>query len=389
MNPKLKKVLIVLIIILILALVALLVYNLFIKKPAEEGAGTGGLPEGKEGEYKPGEEGGKITPSPTIKIKAISTERVLAPTLSADKTRVIYYSQYNGNVWQSAFDGSSLTRVSSAVLENLKKIIWSPDKTKIISIYQDENENVSKYFYDYNTGKATFLNPYIQEIIWSPTSDKIAYQYTNEITNENNISIAKPDGTDWQNIFQIRIKNVNLNWTGSDIAFYEKASGLTESSLFLLNPLSKALTKVFSNISGLSVKWSPQGDKILYSKTSSNGKSIGLFVALRNGSNETSLNLSGFAEKCVWSQDNRTIFCAVPKNINEANTLPDDFYMGSFMSDDEFWKINLETGEKSILLDLWEKGGGIFDAVDLFLSPLEDYLFFVSKLDGLLYSIEL
>lgn len=389
MNTTLKKILIILIIILILALIAFLIYNLFIKKAIEkEGAGTGGLPEGEEGEYKPGEEE-EITPSPTIKIKAISTERVLSPTLSADRTKAIYYSQYNGNVWQSAFDGSELTRVSSAALNNLKKIIWSPDKIKVVSIYQDEEENITKNVYDYTAGKVSPLNPYTQKVAWSPAGDRIVYQYTNEVTGENNISIANSDGTNWQNIFQIRMKNVNLDWPGSEIAFYEKPSGMTESSLFLLNPLTKNLTKVLSSVPGLSVKWSPQGDKILYSKTSNNGKNIGLYVALKNGSGETSLDISGLVEKCVWSQDNRIIFCAVPKNIDEAGTLPDDFYKGSFMSDDEFWKINLETGVKSILLEPWQKGEGIFNAVELFLSPLEDYLFFVNKYDGLLYSIEL
>ncbi|GAF81508.1 unnamed protein product, partial [marine sediment metagenome] len=132
-----------------------------------------------------------------------------------------------------------------------------------------------------------------------------------------------------------------------------------------------------------------QGDKVLFSKTNSNGKNIGLYVASKDGSNETSIDISGLVEKCVWSLDNRTIFCAVPKNISETEILPDDFYKGSFTSDDEFWKINLETGVKTILLEPWEKGERIYDAIDLFLSPLEDYLFFVNKKDGLLYSIEL
>lgn len=392
MNTLLKKILIVLVIVLILALIALLVYNFILKKPSkEEGVGEGALPPGEEGEFVPGagEEEQEITPSPTLKIKAISTEKVLAPTLSAEGTKVVYYSQYNGNVWQSAFDGSGLTRISSAVLENLKKIIWSPDKTKVVGIYQDEQENITKNIYNYTTGIVSSLNPYVQEIAWAPTSDAIAYQYTNDITGDNNISIANPDGTNWQNIFQTRMKNVNLDWIGSEIAFYEKPSGLVQSSLFLLNPLTKNLTKALSNVYGMAVKRSPQGDKLLYSKTTSAGKNINLYVALKDGSGETNTGIAGFVEKCVWSQDNRTIFCAIPKNLSGTEILPDDFYKDIFVSDDEFWKINLETGEKTILLEPWERGEGTYDAIELFLSPLEDYLFFVNKHDGLLYSIEL
>jgi len=389
MNTKLKKILIVLISVLILALIGLLIYNLFIKPPEEAGLGPGELPDGEDDGLEPDGENGEITPRPELKVKAISTERVLAPTLSADGLKVIYYSQYNGNVWQSTFDGSSLIKISSVVLDNLAKIIWSPDKTKIISIYHDAEGNISKNFYDYNTGKVALLDSPIQEIAWSPNSDKIVYQYTNELIDVNNISTANPDGTNWQNVFQVRMKNINLDWIGSEIAFYEKASGLTPSSLFLLNLLTKELTKVLSNTHGMTVKWSPQEDKILYSKTNSEGKNIGLYVILKDGSKEANIQTSTLAEKCVWSQDNRSIFCAIPKSIEADEILPDNFYRGSWVSDDEFWKINLETGERSILLEPWEKEEGAYDAVDLFPSPLEDYLFFVNKRDGLLYSIEL
>lgn len=392
MNTTLKKILIVFVIILILALAALLVYNFFIKKPAEEeGLGAGEFPEAGEGEFIPGEgeEEEEITPSPELKIKAISTERVLTPTLSADGTKVVYYSQYNGNVWQSSFDGSGLTRISSYILDDLKKIIWSPDKAKVIAIYQDEEENVTKTSYDYNTKKVATFDPYVQGIAWSLDSNTIIYQYTNELTDSNNLSVANPDGTNWHNIFEIRMKNVNLDWVGSEISFYEKPSGLAESSLFLLNPLTKNLAKVLSSVYGMSVKWSPQGDKMLYSKTNNSGKNIGLYVALKNGSGETSIQASGLVEKCVWSQDNRTIFCAVPKNIGVNEVMPDNFYKGAFTSDDDFWKISLETGEKTALLEPWEKDNETYDAIELFLSPLEDYLFFVNKKDGLLYSIEL
>lgn len=391
MNTLLKKILIVLVIVLILALIALLIYNFILKKPSkEEEKEAGQFPAAEEGEFIPDEaEEEEIAPSPALKIKAISTEKVLAPTLSADSTKVIYYSKHNGNVWQSAFDGSGLTRISSAVLENLKKIIWSPDKTKVIGIYQDEEKNITKNIYDYTTGKVSPLDPYIQEIVWAPTSDAIAYQYTNDITGDNNIAIANPDGSNWQNIFQTRMKNINLDWLGSEIAFYEKPSGLVESSLFLINPLTKNLSKALSSVYGMAIKRSPQGDKILFSKTNNQGKNIGLYVALKDGSAETSVGIASFVEKCVWSRDNRTIFCAIPQNIPSDEILPDNFYKNSFVTDDKFWKINLETGEKTILLEPWERGEGTYDAIELFLSPLEDYLFFVNKRDGLLYSIEL
>lgn len=388
MNTKLKKILIIIITILIIALVGFLVYNFFIKKPGEEEYIPGEFPEGEEGEYIPSEEEG-FAPQQAIKIKAISQEAVLAPTLTADKKGVIYYSRSNGNVWQSDFDGSNLAPVSDVVLDSLVKILWSPDKNKVISIFQDALENISKYFYSYETGKALPLNKYTNYIAWAPDGSKIAYQYQNEFTDENNISISNPDGSGFSVILKTRMKDLIVEWPkGTEIFLREKASGLVQGSLYSLNTLTKTFTKIISDIYGFSVEWSPDGNKILYSQTSPNGKNITIFTADRSGSNQKTTEVKTLAEKCVWSQDPRIIFCAIPKNINEANILPDDFYKGTFLANDEFWKINVENGEKNKILEDSQMIE-TYDATNLFLSPEEGYLFFINKVNGLLYSIKL
>lgn len=388
MNTKLKKISIIILIILIIGLIGFLIYNFLIKKPGEEEYVPGEFPEGEEGEFIPeGEE--EFAPQPEAKIKAISQETVLAPTLTADKKGVIYYSRSNGSVWQSDFDGSNLTQVSDVVLDNLVKILWSPDKNRVISIFQDALENISKYFYSYETGKALPLNKYISYIAWAPDSTKIAYQYQNEFTDENNISIANPDGSGYSVILKTRMKDLIVEWPkGTETFLREKPSGLVQSSLYSLNSLTRAFTKIISDIYGFSVKWSPDGNKILYSQTSPNGKDITIFTADRGGSNQKTTKVSTLAEKCVWSQDSRVIFCAVPKNIEIAGILPDDFYKGTFLANDEFWKINITTGEKIKILEDSQMIE-TYDANDLFLSPEEGYLFFINKVNGLLYSIEL
>jgi len=388
MNTKLKKILLIIIIVLIIILAGLLIYNFLIKKPSVEEYGAGEFPEAEEGEFIPEQEEGLI-PQPEQKIKAISQEAVISPTLTADKKGVIYYSRANGTIWQSNFDGSDLIQVSDSVLDNLVKVLWSTDKSKLISIFQDNLGNISKYFYSFSSDKALPLNKYIQYITWSSDGGKIAYQYYNEFTDDNTISIANPDGSNYSIVLTTRMKDLIVEWPKeSELFLRERPSGLVQSSLYSLNTLTRAFAEIISDVYGFSIRWSPDGNKILCSRTSSKGKNIEIFIADRNGSNQKTANVSTLAEKCVWSQDPRMIFCAIPKNINKANILPDDFYKGTFLGDDEFWKINVENGEKSEILDdsqMIEK----YDAIDLFLSPEESYLFFINKVNGLLYSIEL
>jgi len=387
MNTKLKKILIILIIILIIVLAGLLIYNFLIKKPAQPGGG-GNLPGAGE-EQGPGEQPPIIQPEAEAKIKAISQEPVFSPTITSDKNQVIYYLRSNGNVWKSDFDGNNLSRVSSANLDNLIKVVWSPDKNNVITIFQDNLENISKYFYNYITEQALPLNRYIDYITWSPDSKKIAYQYRNDATGINTINTANPDGTKYNVVLNTRMKNLIVEWPqGTDIFLREKPSGLAQSSLYSINSVTKTFNKVISDVYGFSAKWSSKGDKILYSKTNQNGKNIGIFLADRNGANEKTTEAITLVEKCTWSQDIRYAYCAIPKNIIDAKILPDDFYKGTFVGDDEFYKINVEIGEKTNVLE-GEKINGTYDATDLFLSPNEDYLFFINKGDGFLYSIKL
>jgi len=378
----------------------LLVYKFLIKKGLIGEGGEGGqfpesgqLPPGQEGQ-QPGQGGttgdqGQITPQAELRIKAISREAVYSPTITADKSQVIYYLRSNGTIWQSNFDGSNLSEVSANALENLINVFWSPNKDKTITVFQDGIGNISKYYYEISTSKAILLNKYMQDLTWSNDGKKIIYQYYNQPTGENTISIANPDGSNYSIILKTRLKDLLVAWPkGTEIYLSERPSGLTPSSLYSFNPTNKAFTEIISNVYGFSVKWSLDGNKILYSKTNSGGKGTTLFVAKRNGTDAKSIGLSTFVEKCAWSQDLRYIYCAIPKNINEAEILPDDFYKGTFLSDDDFFKINIDTDEKTKLLDNSQMKE-IYDANDVFLSPQEDYLFFINKVNGLLYSIKL
>lgn len=388
MNTRLRKILIIIIIILIIALAGLLVYNFFLKPSKTEENGTGGqFPEGEEGGAIIKEEG--LTPTPELQTKPLTREAVLSPTLSSDKTKIVFYSRIDGTIWQSNFDGSNLIQISSTKLDNLIDVIWAPDRGKTINVFEDNLGNITKYFYDFSTNKALPLNKYIQDIAWSPESNKTAYQYYNKFTNDNNISTANPDGSGFSNIFITRMKDLIIEWPkGSELFLRERPSGLVTSSLYSLNTLSGGFIKVIPEVYGFSLKWSPDGQKILYSKTNSNGGNITIFTANRSGSNQKSVQVSTLAEKCIWSQDPRIIYCAIPKNIKDARLLPDDFYKGTFAADDEFWKINIETNEKIKILED-NKINEIYDAVNLFLSPEEDYLFFINKVNGLLYSIRI
>jgi len=406
-----KKIFIIVGILFLLALASLLVYNLFFKSTAPGGGtepgGNSALPAspaGREGTVTPtglpgggtgaggGTGGTVISPGTTpqslaaLKIKPISQEKVLSPTINSDGKTVKYFSQANGNIYQSDFDGGSLKKISSVNLTNLMKALWSPDKEKIIGIFSDNN-TTKKYFYDYVSSQSSLLNEKMGHVAWAPNSKKIAYQFIDSATGQHNISVANPDGLNWKNIFKTRLDNLIIEWpSNARISLRQPVSGLAQGILYSINSETGDFSKVLSDIFGLSVKWSPKADKILFSSTDSRGQGLKLSLTDESGANFKDLNLAGLADKCVWSNDDKTIFCALPQEISQNAVWPDDYYKGRVISSDDIYKINLETNQKTKIIGSSDTTS--YDAQELFLSPKEDYLFFINRTNGLLYSLK-
>ncbi|MAF20590.1 MAG: hypothetical protein CMI55_02825 [Parcubacteria group bacterium] len=372
----LKKFLIILIIALILIVSSFLIYNSFLKPSSFD---TSDDIETTNGD--------QLT-SGSSNIKIISQEAILSPIIDGQKIK--YYSATNGNVFESSFDGLEMNQVSSNILNNLSKILWSPNKDKIIAIFE-ENNQLKKYFYDYATGLSTPLDENIQWIAWSPEQDKIAYQYYNPQTEINNISTADPSVSQWNNILDTRMKNLIVEWPSKTrVSIRTRASGLAQSVVYTIDLENNNLKKIVNETYGLTVLWSPLGDKLLFSETNKDGKNLKLKIADLAKQTIDQLDFITLPEKCVWSQDNQTIFCAVPtKEIRSMTVLPDDYYKDKIYFSDAIWRINLDTGEATQVAGSTTSNEATYDAKELLLSPLEDYLFFINRKNDYLYNLKL
>lgn len=365
-----KKIFIITLILFILTSGSLAVYNFFLKDKGE--------PAPRDDEQN--DDLGR-------KPKPISKDKVFAPTIGQDDRTVKYYLQNSGRAFQSAFDGSGLNPVSTADLSGLTKIVWSPDKTKVISFFETQG-TTKKYVYDYQTKISTLLNENIKTVSWSPDGQKIAYQFQIADGSAANISVANPDGSQWRNIFQTRLENLVVEWPApTKISLRSRPSGLSAGFLFTLDPETQDFKKILSDINGLSSKWSLDSQKIIYSATDQKGKNLKLYVAQADGGNGSQLPTQTLVEKCVWSKDNRTVFCAVPQKISENAVWPDDYFLNRVAVKDDIYLIDTTNGEKTKIFE--SSAEYTFDVAEMLLSPMEDYLLFVNRSNGLLYSLGL
>ncbi len=366
-----KKILIILIIILVLVLSALAVYNLFFREKNEDPPTQPPISLNEIFE----------------RIHQISAEPAIGAAI--DQGKVKYYLKNNGNVFEANLDGSGESVISSNFIPNLIKVLWSPQNDKVISFVSD-GLSTKKYSYNYSNQTAIRLNDNILWLDWAPQQDKIAYHYYDSATETNNISLADADGSNWENILNIRMKDLIIKWPTQDrISIQTKPSGLAQSITYFVEISTGELQKIIDRTYGLTTLWSPLGNKVLFSETNEQGKDLKLKIADLDRQTISELNFATLPEKCVWSQDNRHIFCAIPEEIPSANIIPDDYYQGTLSFSDNFWQINLATGEAQKILDITSQNEVSYDANNLILSEQEDYLLFINQLDGLLYSLEL
>jgi len=322
------------------------------------------------------------------KIIPLTDEAVISPTLDEENRVIKYYSKVTGKSYRIDYDGNNQRVLSNRELPGLIDVLWSPDTTKVLATFFSNGKNHYVY-YNYAEDKGSSLNENIDAAVWQSDS-KIFYHYNDPKSQKSTLNMADANGENWKEIGETDKKNVYLAAipkTGI-MSFWNKPDAFTETA-FQTVPIIGGETKTLLNGKfGADYLWSPNGDKFLVSNLIERGGSkIQLAMANSNGGEYAPL-FPTFVSKCVWSKDNKTVYYALPGSIPDGAVLPNDYFNNKFTTADTFSKINTATGETTRLIEL-DAINNKFDATNLFLNSDESFLFFVNRVDGKLYRMEL
>jgi hypothetical protein len=102
----------------------------------------------------------------------------------------------------------------------------------------------------------------------------------------------------------------------------------------------------------------------------------------KSGVKSADMYLNTIPQKCSFSYDQKQIYCAVPYENNKESglVLPDDYLMNAVYFHDRIYKIDVDTSNILVVLDLPDK---MIDASNL--KEARNQLFFINRLDGQLY----
>ncbi|GEM_PF-2361762 len=301
------------------------------------------------------------TPLPPGLLQA-SSDSTLAPTNASDADAVVYYHPNTGIVSKLDLETRTNTIISTASLPHLIRVIWSPNKNRVITISRTSNRFNYAYF-EYTTHAHGNLGTTIKDVVFSPDSKRIALVRNGG--GDSAIETADFDGKNPKTIFKTRLNNIKLFWLSDHtLAFTADDTDAGTQSLYTLTETGD-LTQLVGGVIGLVVRWSPDGSKLLYSDQESGGTVLYQFDVASKQSKP--LPIQTTATNCAWSLDQKKILCAV-QNQGETSIV----------------QILTANNSSSVLFS-----NLIITPQDVFLSHLENFLVITSATDQSLWAVKL
>ncbi|MFA6183881.1 MAG: hypothetical protein WC682_02135 [Parcubacteria group bacterium] len=303
-------------------------------------------------------------------------------TLDLKGDKIQYYNNNEKGFWLASFDGSIKERLSNDDFGKLDKVVWSNDKKEAILKMGDS-------FYLYKFGNKEKFIKKTKALSWMNFNQKIVYSYEDYASRKKTLNIANPDGSDWKELAKLESDDIIMSYIpeSAKASFWSVPDAFKESNMTIIPFGEGELEKIGEMKFGSDYLWSNDGGKFLRSSVSQKGgNNLNLEVCEVKNNNCTNLNLPTMISKCAWSKNNKSVYCALPKNIDKNSVMPNDYLNNKFSTNDIFWKVNVGSGKKEKVLDekyIKEE----LDATNLVISPNEDFLFFINKKNNNLFRI--
>ena len=272
---------------------------------------------------------------------------------------------------------------SSKLSENVLSVKVSYDGTWLLEKFGDKNH---PKFSLYNVSSASWkpITDFdMSDADWSPNSNKLAFISSlgsNATIGILDLGKQTKTGFSREVISTLALEEANITWlTPNEILLSDPPSKYVLGSIWKYKIKEKTFTPLAYKKSGLVAGWSKTGSAtgIIFTSTPKNNFS----VVRGDGSIMVNINILTLPNKCTFQ--NFALVCAIPKNNLAAAILPDDYLKKALYTNDNFYKINVPTGEITPLLDT---GSSKIDAVNLTISGSR--LLFINRLDQKLYSID-
>lgn len=320
-------------------------------------------------------------PDPTATTTASGTVPMLPDT------EVRYIERASGNIYAYKAHERTLTRISNKTLPGVQVASWVADGSRAYAQFLSRDgatETTQTFMLPANAGgDGGYL---LEQNLAQATVAGTSTLFTLLAGSTGSVgTIAAADGTGARTLFTSVLSSLTVHPTRGALYAATKAAARTSGYAFSINRTTGAFSRILGPYRGLAILPSPSGASVLFSYTD-NG-TYRLSVLDTASRVVVSLPVATFAEKCTWSADGLTAYCAVPTSLT--GTLPDDWYQGARATSDRIWKIDLRDRVATLVVDPGELADISIDAVALRVDAAEDVLVWSDLHTGSLWLYDL
>ncbi len=292
-----------------------------------------------------------------------------------------YIERQSGNIFSYSTATKRSTRISNKTLPGIQSALWLPNGSFAFVRYLSgaDFSTINTYALPSTGTNGFFLSQNLSGISLSSTN----VLTLSSGVNGSVASLSRTDGSHTAEIFRTPLSSLIISFAGKNqYLAYTKPSSSLQGDAFLVDTTGH-FSRIAGPLYGLTALTSPSGKWALISYTLGNTMQMRLVHTVTGES--IPLPIATIAEKCVWTNDDSSLYCGVPVNP-PSSRYPDDWYQGIVHFSDRIWRIDVTSRYAQLVLDFTAETKDVLDASSLALDPSGTTLVFLNKNDSSLWS---
>lgn len=329
-----------------------------------------------------------------------------------DSQNNVFIVQPDGQVIE--ISGGNANVLSSAAIINLIGSSFSYDGKKILAAFGDPTAPQYSVF-DIATKAWQPLAQNLKSVVWSPNDYRVAYLSESGGVSALTIFDTSDAKAKPAELLKIRVRDLTLIWNNTNqILLSDKGSAFSAGSIWSFDVSRKALNAVVEDFPGLESVWDGTANIGLVFSANSGGHGGNLRLIDTSGNTLNALSILTLPSKCTFNAQPqimskaptsttgakttstqaasaatstpKTLYCAIPRDQQKlvSSALPDDYQKKNLFTADDFYKIDLSSGDVS---SVFNDQNQALDTDNL--KIFNQNLFFVNRFDSKLYAISL
>lgn len=334
----------------------------------------------------------------------ISQKGPVSSVIFLDRNQKIAYILGSGEIIRSNLSGTASEVIDRVNLKNNKiiEVQWTSDK----KFFVFKTKEGLYGWHELESSKTGYYSEGVKSILVSPhSSEQIIYIFSNKF-GISSLALADLKASKWEIINDMgraEIGNMELFWPLPDLIaisnFLDRRNGggyLDVRSIKNASSAPELSAKRWSNIIDswyrLETSWSPDGKRFIYATLKEDFSPDVMLLVKLFDSKRRRVQFIAHPKKCGWASGSKEVYCAASAGLLRSRPdIPASRHprIGRLPENqDTFWRLDIEKG---LVEEVYipEVGEAFYDAKNLVVSPNEDYLLFINKNDGLLYSLPL